>query len=210
MCFALLRRAFLRSPQPPPSPRLHLPDPGLSHTHLVEECVSIQSQRGQLSRPPPPCSQVHRREACEHKCVCISISQHAPWHCANTCSFVWEICDACWVMRDTAHSRHHCARPSEGLDRSGDNRAHTPRTFCPLFLFATPFFFFLRPQREKSFRKKSVLCGHHDQSISRLSVRMSIISSPFSITMLPLPPSIYNASNFTLSLSEHALNYFAK
>lgn len=35
MCFALLRRAFLRSPQPPPSPRLHLPDPGLSHTHTL-------------------------------------------------------------------------------------------------------------------------------------------------------------------------------
>ena len=44
MCCAVCSLSFSLSPEPPSIPHLHLPNPGLSHTHLAEECFSLQSQ----------------------------------------------------------------------------------------------------------------------------------------------------------------------
>lgn len=107
-------------------PHLHLPNPGLSHTHLVQECVSLQSQHYAPNLPVASvcawvcvlasiCAPRCITEVCVHKCEYLYCDFPACLqHCVNTCCehapFFVCVGVVLHVGRwDTVQSQHHCA-----------------------------------------------------------------------------------------------------
>lgn len=51
-------------------------------------------------------------------------------YCVNTCSFVWEICGACWAMGHCSSTTSLCTS-FRGI-KLNRRQSHTPRSFWPL------------------------------------------------------------------------------